>query len=150
MELEWSADNGFHGGDGVAGGAVHETPSPSSPTHLTTRIWLGSIGEISSTHNGIVVIYAHQYNLLYDASINHLTAIPPLPHSITSPRIFLPLGRSAVIAAAADDYIFADIVTSSRTRLLEATIFAWVKNGGEWIQSLIAQLPLPTHLCGPT
>uniref|UniRef100_A0A0D9Y2J4 DUF1618 domain-containing protein n=1 Tax=Oryza glumipatula TaxID=40148 RepID=A0A0D9Y2J4_9ORYZ len=123
------------------------------------RLDLLGIGEISSTHKGIVVIYANKCYLLYDASNNHLTAIPPIPDSVTSAPIFLPLGRGAVLVSAAgaddDDYIFADIVTSPSTRginpaLPKATIFARVKNGGEWIQSSIPRLPLPPHLCGPT
>ncbi|XP_052141143.1 uncharacterized protein LOC127760862 [Oryza glaberrima] len=123
------------------------------------RLDLLGIGEISSTHKGIVVIYANKCYLLYDASNNHLTAIPPIPDSVTSAPIFLPLGRGAVLVSAAgaddDDYIFADIVTSPSTRginpaLPKATIFARVKNGGEWIQSSIPHLPLTPHLCGPT
>ncbi|BAD52684.1 hypothetical protein [Oryza sativa Japonica Group] len=133
-------------------------PPQASSLHMLlpppARTTLLGIGEISGTHKGIVVIYAHRCYLLYDASNNHLTAIPPVPDSV-----FVPLGRSAVLVSAAgaddDDYILADIVTSCSRRginpaLPKATIFARVKNGGEWIQSSIPHLPLPPHLCGPT
>ncbi|XP_052140439.1 uncharacterized protein LOC127760253 [Oryza glaberrima] len=111
---------------------------------------LAGIGEISSIHNGIVVIYAHRYYLLYDASNNHLTAIPPLPDSLCSPT-FLPLGRTAVVVTAGDDdddYILADIVTSSTTGLPDAKLFVW-SSSSEWAETPPVRLPLPPHLCGP-
>uniref|UniRef100_A0A0D9Y2J3 DUF1618 domain-containing protein n=1 Tax=Oryza glumipatula TaxID=40148 RepID=A0A0D9Y2J3_9ORYZ len=113
---------------------------------------LAGIGEISSIHNGIVVIYAHRYYLLYDASNNHLTAIPPLPDSLCSPT-FLPLGRTAVVVTDGDDdddYILADIVTSSTTGLPAAKLFVWSPSSSEWAETPPVRLPLPPHLCGPT
>uniref|UniRef100_A0A0E0BWB0 DUF1618 domain-containing protein n=1 Tax=Oryza meridionalis TaxID=40149 RepID=A0A0E0BWB0_9ORYZ len=87
-------------------------PPQASSLHMLlpppARTTLLGIGEISGTHKGIVVIYAHRCYLLYDASNNHITAIPPVPDSV-----FVPLGRSAVLVSAAgaddDDYILADI-----------------------------------------
>uniref|UniRef100_J3KVX3 DUF1618 domain-containing protein n=1 Tax=Oryza brachyantha TaxID=4533 RepID=J3KVX3_ORYBR len=145
------------------------------PAHV---LQMGSVsrGDVSGTHKGIVVIYADFYRpgcsslhgcyLLYDASKPNngdaLTAIPQLPNSLRDPTLVY-LGNSAVLvtdprsAAGDDDYILADIVTSTGPGLAgyglpEATIFTWSLAcgvGGEWVRSSIPHLPLPAHLCGP-
>uniref|UniRef100_A0A0D9VR49 DUF1618 domain-containing protein n=1 Tax=Leersia perrieri TaxID=77586 RepID=A0A0D9VR49_9ORYZ len=136
---------------------------------------MGSVpaAEISSTHKGVVVMYADFYrpgsdyslygrHLLYNASTNSLIAIPRLPQDSRYSPDIVSLGRSAVLVPAAGDdddgYVLAEIVTSYEgvnPGLPDATIFT-IKNpenvavdGREWVQSSTPQLPLPADLCGP-
>uniref|UniRef100_A0A0E0FFK1 DUF1618 domain-containing protein n=1 Tax=Oryza nivara TaxID=4536 RepID=A0A0E0FFK1_ORYNI len=127
----------------------------------TALLKSGSVNDINYLQEKTVQIgyIEHIHRPATPTQISIRPSVSMGPWAEVPDSVFVPLGRSAVLVSAAgaddDDYIFADIVTSRSPRginpaLPKATIFARVKNGGEWIQSSIPHLPLPPHLCGPT
>ncbi|XP_062232437.1 uncharacterized protein LOC133929664 [Phragmites australis] len=134
-------------------------------------------GVISSTDKGLVVLYTGSYRpgsgclagdggyLVYDASNNSLSAIPPLPDSpaSTSPLPGLPttntkcLGRSAAIMRLGHGgegaYVLAELVTSYwDSGLPDADLCLWwwwssstTNPAGQWIRKAV-RLPLPSAL----
>ncbi|KAL6652367.1 hypothetical protein ACP70R_011292 [Stipagrostis hirtigluma subsp. patula] len=126
-------------------------------------------GEISSADKNLVVLYTGSYRpgnggfsgdgcyLVYDASNNALSAIPPLSDSPTING----LGRTAAILRRGGDgaYVLAELVTTCDLALPGAELFFWSSSvaaaastenpGGQWSRRAV-RLPLPPHLSGPT
>ncbi|CAN6276346.1 unnamed protein product [Urochloa humidicola] len=126
-------------------------------------------GEISSTDEGLVVLYTGSYRpgnggfsgagcyLVYDASNGSVAAIPPLPdHSPRSSSRIDGLGRSAAIlrhrGGGEGAYVLAELVTTHDRALPDAELYLWwsaANPAGRWTPRAV-RLPLPPKLCGPT
>ncbi|KAL6651310.1 hypothetical protein ACP70R_010235 [Stipagrostis hirtigluma subsp. patula] len=140
---------------------------------LRTPAWqLGGVqgGEIASIDKGLVVIYAGTYRpghggyslggcyLVYDASNDSVSAIPPLPDKVRIDRpIINGLGCSAAILrrghGGEGDYVIAEIVTIQNRGLPDAELYLWWSSPtlnpySQWIP-LAVRLPLPPELCRP-
>ncbi|CAL5026398.1 unnamed protein product [Urochloa decumbens] len=130
-------------------------------------------GMISSTDKGLVVLYAGMYRpgngayspagcyLVYDASSNSLSSIPPLdPPTSLGPLPVLPtiksLGPSAAILRLGHGgegaYVLAELVATVHPGLPDAELYLWsstANSDGQWMRTAV-RLPLPPKLCGPT
>ncbi|CAL5031219.1 unnamed protein product [Urochloa decumbens] len=135
-------------------------PPGISQLHMVRRIGGGlSGGDISSTDKALVVLYAGFYRpgfscnslsgcyLVYDASSNSLSAIPPLP----DPHTFSGLGLgTAILSLGEGRYLLAELVERN-SGFPDAALFLWQCTNpnptqGQWIRK---EVRLPPQVFAP-